>query len=76
MFDRDGYRCVLCGKAARLECDHVERDWRGDPYDMNGLQTLCRPCHADKTRQENRRPNTPAEAAWRELVAELLRATP
>ena len=25
MFDRDGYRCRTCGKAGRLNCDHVKR---------------------------------------------------
>ena len=23
IFERDKYRCVLCGKAGALECDHV-----------------------------------------------------
>ena len=27
---RDGYRCVECGKADRLECDHINRD---SPYE-------------------------------------------
>ena len=76
---RDGYRCVECGKAGRLECDHVEplqREPGQDPYDPNGLQTLCRACHLAKTRTENRRPFTPAEAAWRELVAEIFSDAP
>ncbi len=70
-FDRDNWRCVACGRAGRLEADHIDRDWRGDPYDPDNLQTLCRTCHIEKTRRENRRPDTPAEAAWRELVREL-----
>ena len=71
VFERDGWRCVMCGRAGRLECDHVDRDWRGDPYDPTNLQTLCRTCHIAKTADENRRPPTPAESAWREYVAEL-----
>ena len=74
VFERDGYRCTACGRAGRLECDHIrslERDQAQDPYDPNGLQTLCRSCHVAKTAAENRREPTPAEAAWRELVAEL-----
>lgn len=71
VFERDGYRCTSCGRAGRLECDHVDRDWRGDPYDMANLQTLCRECHIAKTAAENRRPLTIAEQAWRDLVAEL-----
>ena len=74
-FERDGFRCVECGRNGRLECDHVtpmQREPGQDPYDPNGLQTLCRACHLAKTTTENRRPFTPAEAAWRELVAEML----
>ena len=74
VFDRDGWRCVECGQAGRLECDHItplQREPGQDPFDPNGLQTLCRDCHIAKTRRENRRPLTPAETAWRELVAEL-----
>ena len=74
VFDRDGYRCVRCERAGRLECDHIvplEWDPAQDPYDPDGCQTLCRRCHIAKTRAENRREPTPAEAAWRELVEEL-----
>ena len=75
VFDRDGWRCVMCGKAGRLECDHItplEREPGQDVYDPNGLQTLCRACHVEKTRAENRRPLIPDELAWRTLVSELL----
>ena len=75
VFQRDEYRCIECGMAGRLECDHVtplEREPGQDPYDMNGLQTLCRECHIKKTRRENGRELTPDEIAWREAVDELL----
>ena len=76
VFERDRFRCTSCGKAGRLECDHVtslERDPAQDPYNPNGLQTLCRSCHVAKTAAENRREPTPAEAAWRALVNEMCR---
>ena len=63
----------MCGRAGRLECDHVvamQREPSQDPYNPHGLQSLCRSCHIEKTRRENRRPLTPAETAWRALVAE------
>ena len=72
---RDGFRCVECGRAGKLEVDHIvpmQREPGQDPYDPNGLQVLCRACHIEKTRLENRRPLTPAEAAWRGLVNEML----
>ena len=59
VFERDGWRCVRCGRAGRLECDHVTPlDRGGDPWDQANLQTLCRACHIAKTREENRRPLT------------------
>ena len=72
VFERDGWRCVKCNRAGRLECDHIDRDWRGDPYDPANLKTLCRPCHIEKTRRENRREPTPAEAEWRAMVDALM----
>ena len=75
VFARDGFRCVECGRAGRLECDHVtplQREPGQDPYDINGLQSLCRSCHLEKTRRENRRPPTEAETAWRALVTEMI----
>ena len=73
VLDRDGWWCRRCGRAGRMEVDHV-RPLRagGDPWDLANLQTLCRGCHVDKTAGENRRPRTPAEAAWRELVRAML----
>ena len=74
VFERDAYRCVMCGRAGQLECDHImplQREPGQDPYDINGLQSLCRRCHVEKTAQENRRELTAAEQAWRVLVNEL-----
>ena len=75
VFERDGWRCCECGRAGKLECDHVtplQREPSQDPVDPHGLQSLCRSCHIEKTRRENRRPLTPAETAWRALVAEMV----
>ena len=77
VFLRDGYRCKVCHKSGRLECDHVvplHMNPTQDPYDPAGCQTLCRGCHIAKTRAERqkatpRRELVPGEAAWRRLVA-------
>ena len=73
IFERDGWRCRACGKAGRLECDHVVPLHRGsDPYDPANLQTLCVACHVAKSRAE-REPPDPGREAWRALVAELVK---
>ena len=50
----------------------MQRAPNQDPYDINGLQALCRVCHIEKTAAENRRELTPAELAWRGLIVEML----
>ena len=73
VFER--YRCRSCGRAARVECDHVRPLWQypeQDPFDPDGCQALCKGCHARKTRAERpERPVSESVAAWRRLVAEL-----
>ena len=71
---RDGYRCRRCGRAGRLEVDHVVPPRRGGAvWDPANLQALCRDDHRRKSDGENRRTPTAAEAAWRAFVAELAR---
>ena len=75
VLDRDGYRCRECGRAGRLEVDHVKPLADGGaPFDPVNLQALCRSCHIVKTRRENaeRNPVRPEVEAWQEAVAELL----
>ena len=58
--------------AGRLEADHVVPLHRGGAeYDLDNIQVLTRGEHIAKTAAENRREPTPAEAAWRRLVAEM-----
>ncbi|MDE0190753.1 MAG: HNH endonuclease signature motif containing protein [Gammaproteobacteria bacterium] len=72
VFERDGRRCVECGRTDGLECDHRTpvKDG-GDPWDMANLQTLCRGCHIAKTRRDNAKPKTPHQRQWAALVADL-----
>ena len=69
---RDGWRCRSCGHpGGPFEVDHVRplhRNPDQDPYDPDGCQTLCKPCHAEKTKRESRPEATPAERAWHDLV--------
>lgn len=74
VFKRDGYRCRTCGRAGRLECDHVvplHVDPDQDPYDPGGCQTLCRGCHRRKTGSENRHQPAPDQQAWIEHLRGL-----
>ena len=72
VFKRDSYRCTSCGKSGRLECDHVtplQREPGQDPYDPNGLQTLCKSCHIAKTREENFNPD---RLQWADYVNDII----
>ena len=72
--ERDGYRCRACGKAAgRFEVDHIiPLAAGGAPFDLENTQTLCRPCHFQKsTLDRGGVPHVP-DAAWMRLKAELL----
>ena len=73
VFQRDSHRCRSCGRAGRLECDHiVPLDRGGDAWDLDNLQSLCRGCHIAKTGRERPvRPVPEAVQAWRRLVDEL-----
>ena len=73
--DRDGWRCRACGRAGRLEVDHlVALEDGGEAYDPANLQTLCRGCHFRKTAAENRarRPVPQEVRKWRDLVEEII----
>lgn len=68
--ERDNYRCRQCGSAGRVEVDHVVPVAAGgEPYDLNNLQVLCRPCHHAKTRAENGMgPSVGHQAAWKQRM--------
>ena len=73
VFERDGWRCVDCGRAGRLECDHVvPLSMGGYPTDPLNLATRCRSCHITKTRGENlARALTRKRLAWRHELERL-----
>ena len=71
VLERDGWRCCECGRAGRLECDHIraiEKQPGQDPYDENGLQTLCRSCHIEKHRPVL----SPERQEWSDFVQEMI----
>lgn len=76
---RDGYKCVKCGRRGRLECDHIlpRRTHPKLVFDPSNVQTLCRPCHFDKSRREEAerresiRPKV-SNILWNQAVSELM----
>lgn len=54
---RDKHLCQLCLKKKKVtpakEVDHAKRKADGGTDDLSNLQSLCTPCHIDKTTVEN-----------------------
>lgn len=48
VFERDAYRCVLCGSWMDLACDHIIPERHGGPTTLENLRCLCRPCNGAK----------------------------
>jgi len=73
---RDGWKCVQCGKAGRLEVDHI-KPVRTHPhlaFELANLQCLCPTHHTDKTRIEmGYSPISPERHAWRKLLRDMQR---
>ena len=66
VLDRDGWRCVRCERAGRLEVHHktrIEID-ASRAFDPGNLESLCADCH----RGEHAKP---ARADWDRLIARL-----
>lgn len=71
VLERDGWRCQHCGRAGRLEADHIKPlDEGGDPWALDNLQALCKACHQAKTLAE-RGETQPQVEAWRALLGRL-----
>lgn len=57
---RDAYLCQECKRGGKLTAvgksghvDHVTPKARGGTDDDTNLQTLCQPCHSEKTAKED-----------------------
>lgn len=51
-FDRDGWKCVVCGSTSNLEMDHAVALMNGGANDISNLYALCHVCHVEKTRMD------------------------
>ena len=68
VLELENWTCQIC-RGYGNEVDHIiPIQLDGDPFELDNLQVLCRGCHIQKTRSENRRPN-PERDAWRDYLA-------
>ena len=55
---RDNYLCVACGAKGRLteatDVDHIKAKAHGGTDEEDNLQSLCTPCHREKTAKEGK----------------------
>lgn len=49
-FERDGWKCIVCGSTGPLELDHARALMNGGDNSLDNLHTLCHDCHVAKTR--------------------------
>lgn len=69
VFERDGFRCVKCGRRSALECDHIRPVVRGgDWFSMSNLRTLCRTCHLAVSAADRREPLRGLRAELRRMA--------
>ena len=74
MLDRDGWRCVKCGKAGMLSVDHIKPlSHGGAAFEMANLQSMCKDCHWAKTASEMgyRQPG-PESIAWGKYISDMV----
>jgi len=48
VFERDGFKCRVCGSDQRIELDHIVPISKGGPSTLENLQPLCKPCNLAK----------------------------
>jgi 5-methylcytosine-specific restriction endonuclease McrA len=48
VFERDGYKCVLCGSRTDLTADHIVELSLGGANQLKNLRTLCAECHQER----------------------------
>ncbi|MBL8021389.1 MAG: HNH endonuclease [Leptospirales bacterium] len=58
VFDRDNFRCVVCGRTAHdgiiLHVDHITPRSLGGPDELDNFQTLCHLCNLGKSNKSDR----------------------
>ena len=60
IFERDGYKCSICGATEHLEIDHIESVYKVAKHNMDwthlndasNLRVLCRKCNLHRNPEE------------------------
>ena len=69
---RDGHECVKCGSRAK-EVDHIIAIVNGgSEFDKSNLQSMCHPCHANKTGRDRKTANLQKKVTKRKTEHEDL----
>ena len=68
ILERDGWRCVECGKPGKLEVSHIVAVVDRPDLELveSNVRALCRACHL----AVDAKPIPPEVKAWRELMLE------
>jgi len=49
VFERDGFKCLKCGREDNLTIDHILPRCKGGKNKQSNLQTLCYKCNCNKS---------------------------
>ena len=66
---RDDFACTRCGSRARLEVHHKTPLEAGGTNDPCNLVTLCRGCHIEENRRQNRVHEVDGQNEWENALA-------
>lgn len=51
VYERDGFKCVICGVQKNLTLDHIKPEILGGESTLENLQTMCKSCNSSKGTQ-------------------------
>jgi 5-methylcytosine-specific restriction protein A len=67
-FERDGYKCMLCGCDKNISVHHIIPFRYSQDHGLENLATLCRPCHSREELKVNPKAVEGLKARWKSLL--------